>query len=221
MTNIYIIYEIRPINKELIYSYVGSTKNFIKRKSNHKKDYNDINRKASNRKIYEYIRANGGWDEFEIIPLEECECDSKIQARIREQFFINQIENKLNMKKAYRTIAEKNEYKKEYRIQNKEKNEEVKKIYRIEKKLIIAENKKLYNAENKEKIKEQNKKYQIENKEKNYEMKKIYREVNKEKIAEQRKKYLIENKEKVAKQRKEYRLKNKKNKLASVNAESN
>jgi hypothetical protein len=136
MTKIYIIYEIRPINKELIYSYVGSTENFIKRKSNHKRTC--IN---SNLNVYKYIRENGGWINFEMVPLEEYECDTKIQARIREQFYINQIENKLNMIKAFSTIEE-----------NKNKQTEQKYIYRFENKNKINTINKIYREENKEKI---------------------------------------------------------------------
>jgi hypothetical protein len=221
MTNLYIIYEIRPTNKELIYSYVGSTKNFIKRKSNHKIACNNCNAKSYNFILYKYIRENGGWINFEMIPLEEYECDTKTQARIREQFFINQIENKLNMIKAYISSEE-----------NKERSTEQIKIYRLNNKEQIAEKTKKYQIEHKETITEQTKEYRLKNKEKitenrkkrcqeNKEQSKEYRLANKEKIKEKRKIYCLENKEKVAKQRKEYRLKNKKNKLTSVNAESN
>jgi hypothetical protein len=165
---IYIIYEIRPLNKELIFSYVGSTLNFRNRKYQHKKDCNNINSTNHSVKLYQFIRNNGGFNEFEMIPLEEYECDRKTQSRIREQFFINQIENKLNMKKAFISTEETKEYMIEYRLNNKKQmkkyrndNKEtiklqVKEYYEKHKELIIEQNKTNYKNK-KEIIKKQRK----------------------------------------------------------------
>ena len=45
-------------------------------------------------KLYNTMRENGGWDNFEMIPIEEYLCDTPLQARMREQFWINNIEEK-------------------------------------------------------------------------------------------------------------------------------
>jgi len=37
---------------------------------------------------------NGGWNNWEMIPIEEYLCDTPLQARMREQFWINNIEEK-------------------------------------------------------------------------------------------------------------------------------
>jgi hypothetical protein len=115
---IYTIYEIRPVNKELVYSYIGSTKNFRNRKHQHKRDCNNFNSTNHNIKLYQFIRDNGGFEMFEMIPLEEYECDTRIQSYIREQYFINQIDNKLNMIKAFISTEERKEYKKNNNIKN-------------------------------------------------------------------------------------------------------
>ena len=44
--------------------YVGSTNNFNRRMMEHKRKYNDPNSKAYNRAVYQFIRDNGGWDNF-------------------------------------------------------------------------------------------------------------------------------------------------------------
>jgi hypothetical protein len=163
---IYIIYEIRPVNKELIFSYIGSTMNLRNRKYQHKTSCNNINSKGYNFKLYQFIRDNGGFEMFEMIPLEEYECDSKTQSRIREQLWIDKIENKLNMVKAYSSKEEKIEYKKEYNSINKEKYTEYFREYNIKNKEIIKERQIIYNEKNKEHLSEIKKKYKLDNKEK-------------------------------------------------------
>jgi len=48
--------------------YVGSTTNFIKRKQNHKKNSClNSNIKQTNLKLYQVIRNNGGWENWNMI----------------------------------------------------------------------------------------------------------------------------------------------------------
>jgi hypothetical protein len=47
-----------------------------------------------------------------MVALEKYECRTKIDAQIREQLYINQLENKLNMRQAYSSVEEKKDYKK-------------------------------------------------------------------------------------------------------------
>lgn len=103
MSKCYVIYEIRPLDKSLDYSYIGSTENFTRRKSSHKKCcYNEKSRNY-NVRLYQFILENGDWDAFEIIPIEEIFCNTKLQARIKEQEHINKTkQNILNMVRAYR-----------------------------------------------------------------------------------------------------------------------
>jgi hypothetical protein len=113
--NEYIIYEIRPFNRDLIYSYVGSTKNFRSRKSQHKTVCNNENSKGYNLNLYQFIRGNGGWFEFEMIEKKLYKCKTKTEAHIREQHFIDMNENKkINMKRAYNTEEKNKDAKLEY-----------------------------------------------------------------------------------------------------------
>jgi hypothetical protein len=161
---IYTIYEIKPLDKELEYSYIGSTKNFIHRKSTHKGVCNSLISNKKDRTLYKFIIDNGGWDAFVMVPMEEFECETKTQARIQEQAWIDKNENKkLNMNKAYITTDENKKHRKIYKINNKEKITEQKKQYYVENTEKIVENAKIYYNANKEEIILKKKQYRVEN----------------------------------------------------------
>jgi len=88
------------------YTYIGSTRDFKQRKIRHKHNFFNDTCKAYNRKLYQSIRENGGWDVVEIKPIEEFECETSVQARIREQFWVREYNATLNMIRAHRTEEE-------------------------------------------------------------------------------------------------------------------
>jgi len=97
--------------------YVGSTTDFATRKSHHKSVSNNVNTKDYNLKIYQTIRDKGGWNTWEMTPLEEyVECQNKIQARIREDEWRVKLNASLNMKRAY---LSKEEHDKRHREESK------------------------------------------------------------------------------------------------------
>jgi hypothetical protein len=51
--------------------YVGSTTHFTERKAKHKYSCNNENAVGYNLKLYQTIRENGGWGEWNIIEIEE------------------------------------------------------------------------------------------------------------------------------------------------------
>jgi GTPase SAR1 family protein len=124
MSKTFIIYKIRPLDKTIYLSYIGSTICFAKRKSKHKGVYCNEKSKSHDVPLYKFIRENGGWDAFEMVPLEEYKCDTKLQARIREQDTLDKIENKLNSIRAYSDDTTTKEQKKLYRDENKERIQE-------------------------------------------------------------------------------------------------
>ena len=147
MSRTYVIYKIKSLDQTIDYCYVGSTQNFIKRKSQHKCVCNVIKEK-NNTKLYNTMRENGGWDNFQMTPIEEYKCDTPQQAHIREQYWIENIEkNKLNSIKAFVTKEQKLEQQKEYYSANKDK---------------IADYQKEYKAVNKEKVADYQKEYSNE-----------------------------------------------------------
>jgi predicted GIY-YIG superfamily endonuclease len=59
-----IIYKIVCFDTNITDCYVGHTTDFIRRKSQHKSRYNNPNNKEYNKKVYQFIRSHGDWDQF-------------------------------------------------------------------------------------------------------------------------------------------------------------
>ena len=156
------IYHIRVIETKMV-AYVGSTTNFKQRCATHKYDCNH----DSTSPIYKFIRDNGGFVLFEIIPVAFLQLNSSIELRMEEQKEMDKHTDKLNAMKAYISEQERIDRNKEihrkYYEQNKDKYTEYHKEY-----------KKQYKEQNKERLKEQDRQY---------------REVNKEIIKEKRKQH--------------------------------
>ncbi len=81
--------------------YIGSTNHFDRRKMNHKTNYNNTNRKEYNYKVYQYIRENGGWDNFEMLEIGVIEYETEEELRIEEQKWIDDLGAELNGHRAY------------------------------------------------------------------------------------------------------------------------
>lgn len=203
-----VIYKLcsKDINIKTI--YVGSTANMLRlRKSNHKSSCNNAKGKDYNLYVYQFIRENGGWNNWDIIEIERYSCSDKQELHKRERFYVETLEAKLNSHIPTRTDKEWKEenkeklldYQKKYYEENKEKILDYQKEYCEENKEKIAEHQKQYYEENKEKIIEHQKKYNAENKEHKKDYDKKYREENKEQI----KQNYENSKEKIAEQRKE------------------
>ena len=205
----------QDFSKGLIYSivcktdetllYVGSTTNFTQRKSSHKSTCNNENDENHNFPVYVMIRANGGWDSFNIKPVKEFPCESKIQLVIEEERFRVEMQAKLNTNRAYLSPEErKREHAvdmKNYQKANLAKFAEHNKKYHKANAVQIADRKKKYNQENSAKISDYKKKYREANAAKVFESQKKYREANAAKICEDKKKYQEANAAKLAEQR--------------------
>lgn len=109
----YIMYKFTCNDENVISTYVGHTKCFKTRKTSHKTRCNNENGKEFHFKLYVEIRANGGWDNWTMTPLEEYKCDNKLQARIREQYWTNDAVSTLNMCKAYKSPQDYLDYNKQ------------------------------------------------------------------------------------------------------------
>jgi hypothetical protein len=187
-----IIYKIACKTDESLI-YVGSTTDFTKRKNSHKTACTNALDKTHSTPVYVMIRANGGWDAFEMKPIKEFPCENKIQLVIEEERIRKEMNSNLNKIRAYRTEDEKKESKKEhnkaYKEANREQMLEYRKAYREEHKDQLKETKKAYREEHKDQLKEQNKAYREEHKDQIKEQQKSYYEANKEQIKERRKAY--------------------------------
>jgi len=123
-TNNTVIYKIYCLDVLCDFVYFGSTTNFATRKSRHKHSCKNENSPAYNYNLYKTIRANGGWDNFEMCLVEVFACESKQELLIREQFHIDSNRVNVNTRKAFLSIEGRKEYKanhqKVYRENNKE-----------------------------------------------------------------------------------------------------
>ena len=189
--------------------YVGHSTNIQSRKWDHKKTCNNQNSKTYHLKVYQYIRENGGWDNFEIIEIEKYPCNDANEARQKEQEWCYKLNSNLNCnipnrnkKQYYQDNRDKiTEYDKN-RPNKKERNEKNKQ-YRNNNREKINEKAKIYREGNREKINEKAKIYREDNREKINEKVKHYREDNPVKIKEQSKQYRINNRDKILERNKQ------------------
>ena len=86
-----IIYKIICKDKKITDLYVGHTTNFVQRKHSHKESCNSksVNFKC---KLYNVIRNNGGWDNWEMIMLEFFNCKNSIEAKAKEQEYYEKLQ---------------------------------------------------------------------------------------------------------------------------------
>lgn len=170
-----IMYKIVHNDLTITSIYIGHTTDFTKRKYSHKHNCYNEKRPHYNLKVYQMIRDKGGWNEWNMILIEEFPCKNSLEACKRERELYEEYHANLNTLRPY---ISKEEYKEEYLEQHKQ--------YYEENKEQILEQKKQYYEENKQKMLERDKQYYEANKEKISEHKKQYREENKEKISERR-----------------------------------
>ena len=179
----YEFYKLVCKTDETIY-YIGSTSNMIMRIRKHEASANKPNDRNYNNKMYNIMRANGGWDNFKFINLGNIKNVTKTEARHTEQAFINLFEPNMNTNNSYTTEEQKKEQMKNYSETNKEKLKE----YREENKEKITQQHREWREKNKEKIKAHDKKCREKNKEKFKAREKEYYNKNKQVIAEKHKK---------------------------------
>ena len=188
--NDYVFYKFVCNDENIKCCYVGSTANFSDRKRCHIKNCNNPNIKEYNYKIYETIRANGGMENWKMAIIGEAKEISLTQSRILEQNFINELEAKMNMVRAYTSTEQRNEQKKTY----------------------SKEYDKIRYENNKEQENKRAKDWRDLNKEKLIEQRKIKYENNNELIKARVKAFRDANKDKINEQRRLNRLKKKEEK---------
>jgi len=165
-TNNTVIYKIYCEDGSCDYVYYGSSISFTKRKWSHKERCNNVNYQNHNNKVYEIIRANGGWDKWKMCVVEIYPCESLTHLRIKEQEYIDLADKTCNTIRSFRNEEEKKEQEKKcikkYRINNVEKLKEDNKKYRennVEKIKECHNNRKEkakeYTRNNRERINEQ------------------------------------------------------------------
>ena len=94
--------------------YVGSTTNFIQRKYNHKGSTTNPNHQNYNEEKYKTIRANGGWDMFNMLEIKKYPCNDNREAEAEEQRCIDELKGTLNQISAYVSKEDLQQYQKNY-----------------------------------------------------------------------------------------------------------
>jgi len=119
-----IIYKIVCNDLNIKECYVGSTTDFTKRKYHHKSACNKESSSKYNRIVYQTIRENGGWNNWNMIEIEKYPCNDNNEARTRERYWYEALNARLN---SNNPIMSKKEY---YEI-NKEEQITKSKLYRL------------------------------------------------------------------------------------------
>lgn len=101
--------------------YVGSTVDFTSRKSQHKRSCCNENEKNHNCKVYQIIRQNGGWSEWNMVEIEKFPCNDKREAEAREEYWRCEFNAKLNMRRAFASQEQRKQTAKQYSIKNRDK----------------------------------------------------------------------------------------------------
>jgi len=129
------IYKLQCLDKDVGEIYIGSSTNFSSRKRAHKCSCNKVDGKKYNNPVYQFIRENGGWENWEMVKILEFPCDTKKELISEEARYIKDIglDNCLNYCIPGRTQKEweqdNNEYRKVWKKKYDKKNRDRRRKY--------------------------------------------------------------------------------------------
>ena len=86
--------------------YIGHTTDFRRRKTQHKTSCNNKNGRSYKIEFYQFIRANNGWDNWDMILIEQIQCDDGLDARKKERCFVESMHASLTSSISSRTTQE-------------------------------------------------------------------------------------------------------------------
>jgi methionine synthase I (cobalamin-dependent) len=154
------IYKIVCKNPEIEDFYIGSTTNFRARKYRHKSNC------KCNETIflYDFIRANGDWANWDMILLETCKnIENARQLEKKEREYFDELKPTLNQKKPYITTEESKSIHlklcKEWQKKNPEKKKQANRQYYNNNSEKEKQRKRNYYNKNSEKLKQANREY--------------------------------------------------------------
>ncbi len=174
-----IIYKICSKDPTISDIYVGHTTDLINRRYCHKSSCYNENKNDYHFYVYQFIRENGGWVAWNVVPIEEYACENVNQARIRERYWIECLKPTLNKNLPSRDIKE---FHKAYYQSHKDYSIQKQKKYYEENKEDVKNYLKEWRMKNKEKIKIANNEWRTTNKEYKSKKDKEYYEKNKLKL---------------------------------------
>jgi hypothetical protein len=164
------IYKIICNDDKITDFYIGSTFDLTKRIVYHNRDY------PKKLKVYEFIRVNGGWDNWSFITIEDINYDiSKQDLFKKEQEWMDKLKSTLNSQRAFgHDVKQYNhDYFIKYYPEHKEKFlDNAKKYYKDNKEDILIKRKE-YHEKNRETIIVKQKEYYSKVKEERHKQNKI------------------------------------------------
>ena len=147
------IYKLCCKDLDISQLYIGHTTDMRKRKNAHKSDCNNEKKKNYNLNVYQFIRENGNWDNWDMIEIERYNAIDGYDASKRERYWVDELKASLNMVIPSRTQKQWYEDNKEYIVEyNKEYCENNKEVILKKKKKYYEDNKKITSEKSKEKI---------------------------------------------------------------------
>jgi len=174
-----IIYKLVCNDIDVVEVYVGHTTNFIKRKANHKSKCHNPESDRHNLYIYQFIRANGGFNNWKMIEIEKYPCNNEQEACRRERHYVELFHATLNTNIPSRTMRE-------YYEDNKES--------------LLASNKKYYD-DNAESLRKHSRDYYHKHKEERHDYRRAYYSNNKSVLQAKHRVYYEKNKERIIQQK--------------------
>ena len=136
-----VIYKIECKDPNITKTYGGHSTNLIKRRARHKSDCNNPNAKAYKYYVYQFIRENGGWENWRIVWQYDYPCASKKEATLEESKYVKQEKCELNSVIPYISEEEKKEKNKEYQKIKRENETPEEKAKRLKEKNEVQKTK--------------------------------------------------------------------------------
>lgn len=189
------MYKICCRNPDITEVYVGQTKDITSRRFRHKSNCNTAtNKEHHNLYVYRFIRENGGWNNWCVIPIELYVCENRIEAAARERYWVEILGATLNSQVPGRS-------KKEYAEDNSEAIRLWQTKHYEDNREVINQRSAKHYKDNREAVRRRCAKYDEENREAIRERKaNYYAEKRQEKL-----KYYEDNREAINQRRRELR----------------
>ena len=197
-----VIYKLCCKDPNITYIYIGSTTSFRHRKCAHKTKCNNEKDRGYNTPVYQFIRQNGGWMNWDMVEVEKYKATDKSDLHKRERYWLESLGATLNKYIPTRSV-------KEYRQNNTDKILQRQAEYRQNNKDKILQRQAEYRQNNKDKILQRQAEYYQNNKDKIKQRDANYYQNNKDKIKQRDAEYYQNNKDKILQKKAEYYQNNK------------
>lgn len=91
-----VIYKLVCRDLEVKDFYLGSTTNFASRKKNHRNHSTKPIDRSYNYPVYVFMRAHGGWGNWDMVLVESYPCSTKLELHARERHWVETLKPSLN-----------------------------------------------------------------------------------------------------------------------------